>query len=98
MGECEIALLDRENSESEKRVFDLPAVATQVGCGGRDKDLGVLGHTSLLPEAPRGMRAEELSRNLPVRRILIKHEGAVSSAQLSRYSPSQARGWGREPT
>jgi hypothetical protein len=55
MGEREIALLHRENSESQKRVFDLPAVTAQVGSGGRDEDLGVLGHASILCNALGGV-------------------------------------------
>jgi hypothetical protein len=51
VGEREIALLDRENSQRQKRVFDLHAVTAQVGRGGRDEDLGMLGHASMLCNA-----------------------------------------------
>jgi len=44
VGELEITLFDRKNFESQKRVFDLAAVTTQLASGCRDEHFGVLGH------------------------------------------------------
>jgi hypothetical protein len=51
VSELEIAFLDRKYLKGQKRVFDLPAITTQVASSPRDEDLGVLGHASLLGSA-----------------------------------------------
>src|SRR5271165_1191398 len=77
VSELEIAFLDRKDLERKQRVFDLPAKTAQVARGRGNKDLGVLGHASMvcnaLGEGEQKSRAATPIRFLSKNRLFRQH-------------------------